>query len=222
MRSERLWSSSCRAAAPEILQGREGTRKGITTAAQDTTPGEALLELASLAEAVAASLEAQIEAAAGLVAEALASGGKVMACGNGGSAADAQHFVAEFVGRLGQARASLPAITLNVDPSILTAISNDYGFDMVFARQVEGLGSRGDVLFGLSTSGRSANVLRALATARQRGMRTVALVGESGSPELDECDIVMRVPSASAQRVQEIHMALLHGVCASAERRFLG
>ena len=162
-----------------------------------------------------------IEKVGAIVADSLSEGGKILACGNGGSAADAQHFVAEFIGHLADERRSLPAITLSVDPSIVTAVSNDYGYENLFARQVEGLGNQGDVLFGMSTSGSSRNVLNAFRVARGKQLRTIALVGETSDTEIEACDVVLRVPSNTTQRIQEIHIVLLHEICSAAERRLL-
>lgn len=172
-----------------------------------------LMELSELAATLASELGEPVRRAGRLIVESMVGGGKLLACGNGGSAADAQHFVAELVGRMGPERQSLPAITLSVDPSAVTAIGNDYGYENVFARQVEGLGRSGDVLLAISTSGRSPNVLRAIRCAHSRGMRVVALVGRAGDALLDDCDVCVRIPSASTQRVQEIHMAVLHAIC---------
>ncbi|MBE3099693.1 MAG: D-sedoheptulose 7-phosphate isomerase [Planctomycetes bacterium] len=147
------------------------------------------------------------------VACALADGGKILVCGNGGSAADAQHFAAELVGRFTRERCGLSAIALTTDTSILTAISNDYGYDRVFARQVEAHGRPGDVLVGISTSGGSPNVLAALATARAAGMTTVALTGRDGGAIGAAADIHVNVPSPSAARAQEVHRTILHVIC---------
>lgn len=180
---------------------------------------DSLLELSRLAVRVADSLESQIDQAAQLVMGCLATGNKVLVCGNGGSAADAQHFAAELIGKMARERRALPAISLAVDPSTVTALGNDYGFDNVFARQVEGLGRPSDVLLVISTSGRSTNILKALDTARQNGLRTIALVGEGGDPSLDACDVCVHVPSPNSQRVQELHTAILHLICAHVESR---
>ncbi|HEY9517484.1 MAG TPA: SIS domain-containing protein [Gemmatimonadaceae bacterium] len=194
-------------------------RDGVTTSsgAPGAPGGEAvrqsLMELSSLAAALAGELGGPVELAGQLIVESMRAGGKLMACGNGGSAADAQHFVAELLGRMGPERRSLPAITLSVDPSAVTAIGNDYGYENVFARQVEGLGRRGDVLLAISTSGRSQNVLRAIRAARGRGMRVIALSGQGGDPLLGECEVCVHIPSANTQRVQELHMAVLHAIC---------
>jgi len=174
---------------------------------------EALMDLSRLSAIVADSLEDRVEQAGRLVVDCIEAGGKVLACGNGGSAADAQHFVAELVGHMSMERASLPAISLATDPSVVTALANDYGYERLFARQVEGLGQPGDVLLAISTSGRSPNVLRAVETAHERELRTVALVGEGGDPLLTDCDVTIHIPSHNAQRVQEVHMAVLHAIC---------
>jgi D-sedoheptulose 7-phosphate isomerase len=157
-------------------------------------------------------------AAAGAMVTALRSGGRILACGNGGSAADAQHFAAELVGRFERERAAMAAIALTTDTSILTALANDYDFTMVFARQVEALGRPGDVLLGVSTSGGSANVLAAFETAKAGGLTTVALTGRDGGAVGAAADIHINVPAASTARVQEVHRTLLHAVCALIER----
>jgi D-sedoheptulose 7-phosphate isomerase len=154
------------------------------------------------------------------IAEVLAAGGKVLLCGNGGSAADCQHIAAELVGRFGRERRALAAIALTVDTSALTAIANDYSFDRVFARQVEALGRKGDALLAISTSGRSKNVLEALRAARGLGMRTLALTGEGGRGM--EADLCLAVPSRETPRVQECHILLGHVLCEIAESRLFG
>ena len=177
----------------------------------DVTSG--LKELAALAAAAADQLQVELQTAADVVCDALGAGGKILVCGNGGSAADAQHFVAELVGHMVRDRRSLPALSLSSDPSIVTAIGNDYGYEQLFSRQIEGLGQSGDVLIIISTSGRSANILLAAATARRKGMKTIALTGKSPADDLLNCDVCLRVDSASTQRVQEIHTAVLHAIC---------
>ncbi|MCU0250160.1 MAG: SIS domain-containing protein [Vicinamibacterales bacterium] len=157
-------------------------------------------------------------AAAGAMVTALRGGGRILACGNGGSAADAQHFAAELVGRFERERAAMAAIALTTDTSILTALANDYDFTMVFARQVEALGRPGDVVLGISTSGGSANVLAAFDAARAGGLTTVALTGRDGGVVGAAADIHVNVPAASTARVQEVHRTLLHAVCALIER----
>jgi len=179
---------------------------------------ESALELSRLAIRAADTLEAEVTRAGELVTQCILSGRKVLVCGNGGSAADAQHFVAELIGRMTVERRSLPAITLSTDPSVVTALGNDYGFENVFARQVEGLGQRGDVLIAISTSGRSPNVLRAVDAAHQGELQTVALLGEKGDPALDRCTVALHIPSTNTQRVQEMHMAVLHAICDHVEQ----
>lgn len=149
---------------------------------------------------------------------ALDSGRKIMLMGNGGSAADAQHIAAEFISRLATDRAPLPAMALTTDTSILTAVANDYGYEQVFVRQVEGLGHEGDVLIGISTSGRSPNILAALKVARRRGIITAGLTGESGSAMAEHCNHLVCVPSRRTQNIQEVHIMIGHTICAIAER----
>jgi D-sedoheptulose 7-phosphate isomerase len=151
--------------------------------------------------------------AAQAMADALRSGGKLLAFGNGGSAADAQHLSAELVGRFQKERAPLPAIALTVDTSILTSVANDYSYKQVFVRQIEALGRPGDIAFGISTSGESPNVLLALQAARGRGMKTIALTGRDGGTIGAAADIHVNVPDQSAARVQEVHRTILHVMC---------
>jgi D-sedoheptulose 7-phosphate isomerase len=149
----------------------------------------------------------------GRMAESLLAGGRVLAFGNGGSAADAQHFVAELVGRMRRERAGLSAIALTTDPSIVTAVGNDMGFAAVFARQVEAHGRPGDVALGISTSGRSPNVVEGLRTARARGLLTVGLTGNGGGALAGLVDHLIDVPHADTQRIQEVHAMVLHVLC---------
>ena len=178
-----------------------------------------LLESARVKRELAAAEAPHIARAGQLVAEAFRSGAKALLFGNGGSAGDAQHIAAEWTGRLARDRAALPALALTVNPSELTALGNDYGYEHVFTRQIQALGEANDVLLAISTSGRSANILKALEASRQRGLRTIALLGEGGDPSLRACDVCLHVPSADTQRVQEIHTAVLHAVCAYVERQ---
>ena len=150
-----------------------------------------------------------------------ARGGKVLIFGNGGSAADAQHFAAELVGRLRADRAARPALALSTDTSVLTAIANDTGYDRVFARQIEALGAGGDVAIGISTSGESPNVLAGLAAARARGLTTIALTGRDGGAARRSADIHVNVPHESAARVQEVQRTLLHAICELIEDRIV-
>lgn len=151
--------------------------------------------------------------AAQAIAEALGAGGKLLAFGNGGSAADAQHLAAELVGRFQKERAAIPAIALTVDTSVLTSVANDYSFKQVFARQVQALGRPGDVAIGISTSGESPNVLIALQAAKAQGLKTVALTGRDGGSVGRAADIHVNVPDQNAARVQEVHRTLMHVIC---------
>jgi D-sedoheptulose 7-phosphate isomerase len=155
---------------------------------------------------------APVVAGARLIERCLREGGKVMFCGNGGSAADAQHLAAELMGRFLADRAPLAALALTVDSSALTAISNDYGFEQVFARQVRGLGRAGDVLVGMSTSGNSANVVAAFKAARELSIGTIALTG-SGGGMAALADLHINAPSLSTPRIQELHIAIGHAIC---------
>jgi D-sedoheptulose 7-phosphate isomerase len=159
-----------------------------------------------------------IAAAADAIREALRNGKKVLAFGNGGSAADAQHFVAELVGRFERQRRAAAAVALTTDTSILTAVANDYGFERVFARQIEALGVEGDIAFGISTSGSSPNVVAAMDAARARGLVTVALTGKDGGRVGGAADLHVNVPDASTARVQEVHRTILHALCELVER----
>ena len=135
---------------------------------------------------------------------------KILICGNGGSAADSQHFAAELIGRFEKERDSLPAIALTTDTSILTAVGNDYGFDAVFERQVKGLGRKGDVLIGISTSGNSPNVIRAINQAKAQGVQTIGLLGKDGGKIGQIVDIPVIVPHSVTARIQEVHLFILH------------
>ena len=166
-----------------------------------------------------ADLEAVVQRAAEAVYAALARGNKIMFCGNGGSAADAQHLAAELVGRYLIERAPLPGLALTVDSSALTAIANDYAFEEVFARQLRALGRKGDVLVAISTSGNSANVLRAIEAARESGIAAIGLTGRSGGRMRQLCDLCICVPSEQTNHIQEMHIAIGHAICGAAERR---
>ena len=157
-----------------------------------------------------------IAEAAALMLECLGGGGKILSCGNGGSAADAQHFASELLNRFETERASLPAIALTTDSSTLTSIANDRSYDEVFSRQVSGLGRPGDVLLAISTSGASPNVTRAVRAAHRAGMRVVALTGRDGGPlskALGKADIELRAPHDRTARIQEIHLLAIHCLC---------
>jgi D-sedoheptulose 7-phosphate isomerase len=156
--------------------------------------------------------------AAGAISRAVTTGRKVLAFGNGGSASDAEHLVAELVGRFEGERQALAGIALTADSSVVTAIANDYGYENVFTRQIEGLGREGDVAFGISTSGRSPNVLAALTAAKARGMTTIALTGRDGGPIGAAADIHVNVAEASTARVQEVHRTAIHAICTLIEQ----
>jgi len=179
-----------------------------------------LKETAAAHERMAAQA-GSIVAAAEAVATALRTGGSVLVFGNGGSAADAQHFAAELVGRYEQDRKGWPAIALTTDTSALTAIGNDYGFERVFARQLEALGKKGDVAIGISTGGNSPNVLQALATANERGLITVALTGRGGKAGAMAMHHIA-VQEDRTARVQEVHATVLHVICELVERELNG
>jgi len=178
---------------------------------------EILRASSSALNQAAATLPAVIADVVEAVVASLRAGGKVLLCGNGGSAADAQHLAAELAGRLRMERDGLPALALTVNSSVLTAVSNDYGYASVFARQVEALGREADVLVGISTSGSSENVVEALRTARAAGMVTIGLLGSGGGSMEEYCDHVIRAPSDDTQRIQEVHIAVGHAICEQIE-----
>lgn len=157
-----------------------------------------------------------------LSVDALKNGNKIFFAGNGGSAADAQHWAGELVSRFYFDRPGLPAIALTTDTSILTAIGNDYGYDYVFARQIEALGQAGDVFFAISTSGNSKNIVRAIDAARSKGVKVVGFTGQGGGAMAQLCDICFRVPSAETPRIQEGHESLGHLICALIEEEIFG
>ena len=165
------------------------------------------------------SLLPELQKAAELAEHCLASGHRLLIFGNGGSAADAQHFAAELVGRFEQDRRPLPAIALTVDTSLLTAVGNDHGFDQIFARQVEALGRPGDVLVAISTSGNSANVVRAAEKGREMGCHAIGLTGRDGGQLADSVDVLIAAPSVTVARVQEMHELCLHALAAWLEER---
>lgn len=159
----------------------------------------------------------EIARAGEIIIEALRAGRTIYFCGNGGSAADAQHLAAELSGRFLKNRRPLPGVALTTNSSALTAIGNDFGFDEVFSRQLEGVGARSDVLVSLSTSGNSSNVVKAVESARKLGMKTIGLTGERDSALSAGCDICLKVPSASTPRIQEMHILVGHILCELAE-----
>ncbi|WP_456420253.1 D-sedoheptulose 7-phosphate isomerase [Methanocaldococcus infernus] len=163
--------------------------------------------------------EEKLKEAIEKIIEALERGNKILICGNGGSAADAQHFAAELVGRFKLERKGLPAIALTTDTSILTAIGNDYSFDNIFERQVEALGKEGDVLIGISTSGNSENVIRAVKKAKELNIYTIGLLGKGGGKLKDLVDLALIVPSNNTPRIQECHVTIYHVICEEVEKR---
>lgn len=153
------------------------------------------------------------------ISNAFKNGNKVLFCGNGGSAADAQHLAAEFSGRFYTDREALPAEALHVNTSYITAVANDYSYDVVYSRMIQGIGKKGDVLIGLSTSGNSGNIIKALDTARQKNMITIAFTGATGGKMKDTCDYLINVPSTDTPRIQESHILLGHIICQLVEEQ---
>ena len=173
-------------------------------------------ESAALKEAALAALDVPLQDAIAAVVESLRVGGKVLACGNGGSAADAQHFAAELVNRFERERPPLGAVALTTDSSTLTSIANDYRYELIFEKQVRAIGRKGDVLLAISTSGDSPSVLEAVRAAQETGMRTLALTGRGGGKLagiLRESDVHLCVPHARTARIQEVHLLVLHCLC---------
>ena len=180
---------------------------------------------ADLKYAAAETLARPIADAVGALVGCITSGGKVLACGNGGSAADAQHFAAEFVGRFERERPGLAAVALTVDTSILTAVGNDYGYEVVFSKQVEALGAPGDVLLAITSSGNSPNVLAAVEAARKKEMTVVALTGNGGGrlgERLGETDVHICVPHERTVRIQEVHLLVVHCLCDAVDLQLMG
>ena len=179
-----------------------------------------LLRSAEIKRAVAEKCVAEISAAAEVLTETLRNDGKILLCGNGGSAADCQHISAEFASVLTQdfMRPALAALALTTDTSFITANANDFGFEGIFERQVEALGRKGDSLIGISTSGNSKNVMRAFNFAKGRGIKTIALTGESGGQMANIADICVKVPSGNTQHIQESHIAIGHILCELVEK----
>jgi D-sedoheptulose 7-phosphate isomerase len=180
---------------------------------------------ADLKYAAAEILAKPISDAVSTIVGCITGGGKVLACGNGGSASDAQHFAAEFVGRFERERPGLAAIALTTDTSILTAIGNDYDFNAIFSKQVQALGSPGDVLLAMTTSGNSANVLAAVEAAHAKEMTVIAITGRGGGKlrdQLTETDVHICVPHERTARIQEVHLLTLHCICDAVDLQLLG
>lgn len=156
------------------------------------------------------------------IVAAFKNGNKLLLCGNGGSAADAQHLAAEFTGRFYKDRQALPAEALHVNTSYLTSVANDYSFDVVYSRMVTGIGNKGDLLIGLSTSGNSINIIKALEAAKEKGMITVGFTGETGGKMKNLCDHLINIPSGDTPRIQESHILLGHIICQLAEEKYFG
>lgn len=169
-----------------------------------------------------AELVAAVTEVSELIVDALMQGRKLLLCGNGGSAADAQHLAAEFVGRFAFDRPALPALALSVNTSCVTAIGNDYGFELVFSRQIEAIGQKGDVIIGISTSGNSANVLHAMSTSRRLGLRTIALTGCTGGKLKNEVEFCLCAPSLETPRIQECHILMGHIISELVEHTIFG
>ena len=183
------------------------------------------IDSADLKYQAAQVLSGPIAAAVQAMLACVTSGGKVLACGNGGSAADAQHFAAEFVGRFERERPELAALALTTDSSIITAIANDYSYDQIFAKQVRALGQSGDVLLAITTSGSSPNVLAAIEAAHERDMTVVALTGKGGGKmnlALRETDVHICVPHDRTARIQEVHLLTIHCICDGVDTQLLG
>jgi D-sedoheptulose 7-phosphate isomerase len=193
--------------------------KSESLTAVETLLKRSLREHLDSVQALADSKLIEIEEAGELICRTLSGGHKVLLCGNGGSAADAQHIAAELVGRYEQQRRAFPAIALTTDTSALTALSNDYGYEEVFARQVQALATQGDLLIGISTSGKSPNVIRAVEQAKALGCKTIALTGADGEPLSSICDLAVSVPAQRTSRVQEAHITIGHLWCEMVDAR---
>ena len=191
----------------------------------ETRVREHFAESIATKQTAAEQLVESIIAAGRVMSDSLLDDGKILTCGNGGSAADSQHFSSELLNRFELERPGLPAIALTTDSSTLTSISNDYAYEEVFSKQVRALGRREDVLLGISTSGNSENVIRAIATAHERDMRVVALTGRDGGRMADvfiEGDVEIRVPATRTARIQEVHLLVIHCLCDLIDTTLLG
>lgn len=186
----------------------------------DRAPFQLSIERHLTALATMATSARAIEEIAGAIGEALSAGGKILTCGNGGSAAEALHLAEEMMGCFSKKRVPLAAVCLAADPAAMTCIANDYGYEELFARQVEGLGRKGDILVALSTSGRSPNIVRALQRARSLQLTTVGLLGKPGSPAQQYCDLALNTDAANSAQIQEIHLIATHLILEYLDARF--
>ena len=204
-----------------MVQARGAARAGVgmtrVISIMDKIIEQIFAESIAVKQATLKANKELIKKAAETVIAALKAGHRLFFFGNGGSAADSQHIAAEFIGRFRKERRSLPAIALTTDTSILTALGNDYGFDIIFARQLEGLGQAGDVAVGISTSGNSKNVLEGLKKAKALGLRTIGFLGCDGGVIAPVCDVAIIVPSKVTARVQESQLCIAHTICQLAE-----
>ena len=191
------------------------TKKYMTT---DNIIHRNFLEHLQTIKVIRKELAEPIKKISQILAKSLANGGTLFWCGNGGSAADSQHLAAELVGRFKKNRKALRSLALTTDTSVLTCVANDYSYDDIFARQVEGLGRPGDVLIGISTSGHSENVLRAFKTAKDMNLMTIAMLGKDGGPAKDLADHALIIPSDSTARIQEVHILIGHILCELIEK----
>jgi D-sedoheptulose 7-phosphate isomerase len=169
-----------------------------------------------------AALQQRIEKAINVIVTAFNNGNKVLFCGNGGSAADAQHLAAEFSGRFYKDRKALPSEALHCNTSYLTAVANDYSYDVIYSRIIDGIGEKGDVLVGLSTSGNSGNILKAFEVAKEKGVTTIGFTGTTGGKMKDASDILLNVPSTDTPRIQESHIMIGHIICQLVEEQIFG
>ena len=163
----------------------------------------------------------KIEEASNLIIQSLTNGGKIMFCGNGGSAADSQHLATELIGRYRNDRDPIAALALTTDTSLITAISNDYSFEEIFSRQINGLGNSGDILYAISTSGISKNIIKAITTANEKNIKIVGVTGSTGGEMEGICDVLIKVPSNRPDRIQEMHIAIGQIICEKIENYFL-
>ena len=178
-----------------------------------------LIEISKNFEALDKSID-QIIDASKIMISSLKEGGKILFCGNGGSAADAQHLAAELIGRYKKKRDPIAGLALTTDTSIITAIANDFGYENIFSRQISALGKPNDVLYAISTSGKSENIVMAIDAARERNMHVIGITGENGNLMDDKCDLLIKVPSKSPDRIQEMHIAIGQIICEIIENQF--